>query len=97
MSDVECPYCGAEQEINHDDGYGYAESKTYEQECVECEKIFAFNTSIYFSYTAHKADCLNGGEHKYEKVYTSSREHQIMNCVDCGKEKILTIKLINKD
>ena len=25
-SDVECPYCGAEQEINHDDGYGYDEN-----------------------------------------------------------------------
>lgn len=22
MSDVKCPYCGNEQEINHDDGYG---------------------------------------------------------------------------
>jgi len=24
-NDVECPYCGAEQEINHDDGQGYDE------------------------------------------------------------------------
>jgi hypothetical protein len=34
MSDVKCPYCGTEQEINHDDGYGYDEGKYYEQECV---------------------------------------------------------------
>ena len=28
MYDVECPYCGAEIEINHDDGYGYEEDET---------------------------------------------------------------------
>jgi len=31
MSDVECPYCGADVEINHDDGYGYTEDCLHEQ------------------------------------------------------------------
>ena len=52
MSDVECPYCGAEQEICHDDGYGYDEDGDYEQECGECGKTFAFTTSIHFYYSA---------------------------------------------
>ena len=38
--DVYCPYCGAEQEINHDDGYGYEEDRRYQQQCGECEKTF---------------------------------------------------------
>ena len=33
MKDVDCPYCKAEQDINHDDGYGYEEDGMYEQEC----------------------------------------------------------------
>lgn len=30
-NDVECPYCGAEQEINHDDGQGYDEGVLHRQ------------------------------------------------------------------
>lgn len=26
MSDLQCPYCEADQEVNHDDGMGYDES-----------------------------------------------------------------------
>lgn len=68
MSDVNCPYCGAEQEINHDDGHGYAEDVKHEQQCGECEKYFVFTTFIHFSYDVEKADCLNGEPHELEKV-----------------------------
>jgi len=54
--DVECPYCGIGQDINHDDGYGYEESKTFEQECIHCEKVFEFTTYINFSYDVKKID-----------------------------------------
>lgn len=67
-SDVECPYCGAGQEINHDDGYGYNENELYNQECVHCGKCFSFTTAISFTHDAFKADCLNGGEHKWGPV-----------------------------
>jgi hypothetical protein len=50
MSDVNCPYCGEGQEINHDDGYGYAEDRDFEQQCVSCDKVFKFTTSISYSY-----------------------------------------------
>ena len=50
MSDVTCPYCKAEQEINHDDGYGYEECETYDQRCRDCDKEFSFETSISFNY-----------------------------------------------
>ena len=50
MSDIECPYCGTEQEINHDDGYGYDEDREYEQNCVDCRRPFKFTTAISYSY-----------------------------------------------
>ena len=63
---VECPYCGAEVEINHDDGYGYTEDEAHQQECDKCDKTFVFHTGIIFLYEAKKADCLNGSEHQWE-------------------------------
>ena len=54
MSDVNCPYCGADQEINNDDGYGLEENGDYYQECVACEKEFNFTTSIML---LHKVYC----------------------------------------
>lgn len=85
--DVECPYCETWQDINHDDGYGYEEDKTFEQECVSCEKTFVFTTSISFMYDAHVADCLNGGEHKYKPTMTVPRKYTRMRCVDCSHER----------
>jgi len=87
MNDIECPYCGTEQEINHDDGYGYEEDETHEQQCVSCDKSFAFTTSISFCYEANKADCLNGGKHKYKPTRTVPREYTKMRCTDCGLER----------
>ena len=29
--DVDCPYCGHPQDINHDDGYGYEEVVLHQQ------------------------------------------------------------------
>lgn len=49
MSDVKCPYCGREQEINHDDGYGYEDGEEYSQDCVECGEEFKYYTQITFS------------------------------------------------
>jgi len=69
MSDTECPYCEAAIEINHDDGYGYNESDTYNQQCDECDKYFAFTTSISFYYETSKAPCMNGGHHKWSKPH----------------------------
>ena len=48
MSDVKCPYCDKDQEINHDDGYGLDEGGEYEQECIYCEKTFKFTTQISY-------------------------------------------------
>ena len=65
--DVNCPYCGYEQDICHDDGYGYEEDGNHSQECAECEKTFGFTTSISYDYEVEQVPCLNGGEHIWRK------------------------------
>lgn len=64
--DVNCPYCNAENEICHDDGYGYAEDETFGQECHACRKTFAYTTYTHHSYTVKQAPCMNGEPHELE-------------------------------
>lgn len=60
--DVECPECGADNEINHDDGFGYSEDQTHVMHCSHCDKQFGFHTSIHLHYSEVKTPCLNGGD-----------------------------------
>lgn len=84
--DVKCPYCGADVEINHDDGYGFEEGFIFSQECNWCAKEFVYTFCIEIHYDAKRADCLNGAPHKYEKTATTPPEYARMRCVDCGDE-----------
>ena len=85
--DIECPYCGAEQNIDHDDGTGYAEDEIHQQHCTKCEKYFAFTTMVSYSYDVAKADCLNDGEHKWEATYTYLLHATKMVCIQCGERR----------
>ncbi len=88
MKDVNCPYCDSPQEINHDDGYGYEEDCTHQQECGDCGKTFTFTTSISFDYEAEKADCLNEhGHHKYKLTITYPKKCTRMRCETCDHER----------
>jgi hypothetical protein len=89
MNDVNCPYCGKEQEINHDDGYGYVEDRVFEQECWSCGKVFTYTTSISFYYETNKAPCKNGGKHKWKKIVGFPVEHfeNKYRCEYCDDEK----------
>ena len=88
--DVECPYCEEWQEINHDDGQGYAEGVIHQQECDNCGKTFVFETSITFYYEAKKADCLNDGEHNWGQLTTYPKCFTKMQCEMCNEERNLT-------
>jgi DNA-directed RNA polymerase subunit RPC12/RpoP len=94
MSDIECPYCGTDIDIDHDDGYGYEEDKLHQQECSNCDRMFVYTTSTHYYYEAEKADCLNGGEHKYKLTVTYPVEYSRMRCVDCGEE--ISVKKYNE-
>lgn len=87
MSDIECPYCGHEQEICHDDGFGYEEGVKHEDTCYECEKEFTFTTCMSFDYYPEKADCLNEGEHDLSPSRTIPREYTRMQCKTCDFER----------
>ena len=87
--DTNCPYCGADVEINHDDGYGYSEDELHQQECGDCGKTFTYTTMIHFRYRPRKADCLNGGEHDYRKTVTCPPEFARLRCKMCDDERPL--------
>jgi hypothetical protein len=88
--DIECPYCGKEQNIDHDDGFGYKEDVLHQMECKYCEKQFVFTTSILFHYYPEKADCLNDGNHNYQLTHTFPKEFSKMRCSMCDDERELT-------
>lgn len=88
--DVECPYCEKYQEINHDDGYGYSEDETFEQECSDCGKSFVFTTFVSFNYNSEKAPCLNGGSHNYRPSSTWPKFYTRMCCSYCDEYRSLT-------
>ena len=80
--DLKCPYCGQGQDVCHDDGFGYEESKAHEMECMECEKTFVFQTSISFDYSPSKAPCLNGSKHRLKSI-GNKRWPDGAYCLDC--------------
>lgn len=87
MSDMQCPYCGADQEVCHDDGQGYSEDARHEHECSECEKTFVYTTTISFHYRPKKADCLNEAPHTLKMSRTWPKEYSRMKCEHCDFER----------
>ena len=86
-SDVNCPYCNEPQEILHDEGQGYEEDRTHQQDCGDCDKTFVFTTSIIYCYEEAKADCLNGSEHDYRAIQSYPRcWPNWVRCFDCDHE-----------
>jgi len=77
MTDVTCPYCGEEQEINHDDGYGYEEDGDYMQDC-SCGKGFKFTTSISFSYDVYCQE----GDHEMQPF--GEKWTDMYECKNCN-------------
>lgn len=87
--DIQCPYCGDGQNINHDDGYGYEEDTYHQQQCHDCERYFIFTTSILYLYDVKKAECLNDGNHDFQKIVGYPERYFInkFRCSICGEEK----------
>jgi hypothetical protein len=90
--DIECPYCEAEQEVNHDDGFGYDENTSHQMQCGFCNLNFVFQTSIIFHYNPAKADCLNDADHDFEPTCTYPKEFTKMQCKHCGETRNPTTK-----
>jgi len=82
-----CPYCKAEVEICHDDGYGYEEGQYHQQDCGECGKIFVYTTAISVDHDLTKADCLNGSPHEFKFIHAWPAEYSKMRCANCGEDR----------
>lgn len=86
--DVKCPYCGADNEICHDDGQCYDEGVLHWQGCTACGKTYAYETSIDVSHEAFAAPCIDGdAEHSWEETDTIPRCFRRLRCSVCGEEK----------
>jgi hypothetical protein len=91
MSRVNCPYCGKEQSIDHDDGYGYDENEIHSQFCDGCDKYFGYTTYISFDYDVFETPCLNeDSEHNYHLNRGFPDFLSNMECSMCGEKRNLT-------
>lgn len=90
MSDMKCPYCEADQYVNHDDGHGYSEDVKHEHTCSACDKTFTFQTTIVFYYEPAEADCLNGAEHELQFRKSWPEHCSRMGCKHCEFERLAT-------
>jgi len=66
MSSVDCPYC--EKEVDMSEGEYNDQNEVYEIECEHCGKYFQCTVEYYPTYTANKADCLNGSPHDLKRA-----------------------------
>jgi hypothetical protein len=87
MHDLTCPYCDHQQDVCHDDGFGYAEDERHEVECESCGKNYVFTTAISFDFTPAKADCLNGAPHDFKMSGTIPRQYSRWQCRNCDATK----------
>jgi len=94
FADTQCPYCEKDVEINHDDGYGYAEDETYTQECTHCGMTFSYTTAVTYSYEPAKAPCQNGEKHNLQQIKGCPSELFVakMRCKWCSEEIIVDQK-----
>ena len=89
-ADMQCPYCNADQEVCHDDGFGYKEDERHEHRCSKCRKSFVFTTTMSFYYEAEQADCLNGSDHRLELSKTYPPRYAKMCCQTCDYQRLPT-------
>ena len=81
---IECPYC---EELIREPSDCNEEDEPNEYQCPLCEKIFIVYISYIKHFTTQKADCLNEGEHIYEKTNTFPEKFSKLVCKMCGDIK----------
>lgn len=96
MSYFICPYCDKENEDPYLEQPRVDE--VFEHECEHCEKNFVFTIDWNISYSEEKADCLNGGEHNWEKIcgYPEEVYRNKRRCSMCDAEKKFTDEELKK-
>ena len=85
---IKCPYCGHEFDVDLE-GYDGDDSEC-EEECPECGKYFIGTLSIDYNLSSEKADCLNGGPHKWRLQVGVPKCLMKMECIQCHETRELT-------
>lgn len=90
-SEVTCPYCLVDFEVNTDDGTHYSDGEEQGDECPNCEKLLMIYSSCTWYREARAAQCLNDGNHKWSDwVSLTEREGQEFvrrRCEDCDERE----------
>lgn len=89
MSDVNCPYCNAEIDLDLSDG-GYEQDTLHETSCDECDKNFIYTTSLIYHHDSYAAPCLNGEPHSFKRTHVSPKFFTKMKCEYCDEQRELT-------
>lgn len=84
---VSCPYCNKENKLETENFNNYDQGESIERECRNCGKIFLFSYELSFEFSAQKADCLNGAEHKFERTNAYPEAFRKIACKVCGLEQ----------
>lgn len=98
MSDTEvtCPYCEQEFDVDTDDGRHYKDGESEPEECPNCEKTVLVASSCSWYREAEKADCLNGSDHPWsewtthwvgEKGENEGKFYERRYCTTCGEDE----------
>lgn len=86
-NNVECPYCGAEREVDFDSIVGSDPHRKHVMACGDCGKDFAFTAEVSVTYTSYKTDCLNGGDHRWRFESGYPFHNSVMRCETCDESR----------
>ena len=81
---VKCPYCGYEFEP---ESHYENDDESNIEECPNCEHSFVCWQETNISFSAEKADCLNGGKHDWKPIPTYPKCATLMRCTKCHQER----------
>jgi len=94
MSDVDCPYCGHEFRLCHDDGAHCQDDGREEEHCPGCSKIMMVRTVISYDHYTETAACLNTDDpsdedHNWGWEYVRGGDDYVkrFRCRNCGIAK----------
>lgn len=93
MTEIKCPYCGAEDNDCVSDLWE-VEGEDNELECGACEKQIIVNAEVSVTYEAKRMDCVDD-QHEYENEWKrydyEDQNHSLWSrdCKNCDDSEIV--------
>lgn len=102
-TEVTCPYCKEEFDVDTDEGYHYKDGESQEDTCPYCEKKLMIYSSCSWYREAQAADCLNTGEHqwpewtKHHPLDDFTKWFATRHCDICGEQQQTTLDVTDDE